>query len=182
MANCVSKCAPDVANGTGVKSGVSWVPDGVILIHLIHQEQSLMVPHFGELIFHSVVFCWWWFFVFQSNSHSLGGRAHQNVVRHVMSLACEFALAWFWQSKTKWNKNSILNFSDSHTVTTWGMVTCDLCVVPTSICSFTENVDMLSRVKQDLAFEEFCFLASAELVFHDFGELRGKCRGQDIAK
>jgi len=38
MAICVSKCAPNVVNGTGVKSGVSWVPDGVSLIHLIHQE------------------------------------------------------------------------------------------------------------------------------------------------
>jgi len=38
MAICMSKCAPNVVNGTGVKSGVSWVPDGVSLIHLIHQE------------------------------------------------------------------------------------------------------------------------------------------------
>jgi len=38
MAICMSKCAPTVVNGTGVKSGVSWMPDGVSLIHLIHQE------------------------------------------------------------------------------------------------------------------------------------------------
>jgi len=38
MAICMSKCTPNVVNGTGVKSGVSWVPDGVSLIHLIHQE------------------------------------------------------------------------------------------------------------------------------------------------
>jgi len=38
MAICMSKCAPNVVNGTGVKSGVSWMPDGVSLIHLIHQE------------------------------------------------------------------------------------------------------------------------------------------------
>jgi len=29
MAICMSKCASNVANGTGVMSGVSWVPDGV---------------------------------------------------------------------------------------------------------------------------------------------------------
>jgi len=34
----MSKCASNVVNGTGVKSGVSWMPDGVSLIHLIHQE------------------------------------------------------------------------------------------------------------------------------------------------
>jgi len=49
MAICMSKCAPNVVNGTGVKSGVSWVPDGVSLIHLIHQEQSPMVTHFSKL-------------------------------------------------------------------------------------------------------------------------------------
>jgi len=38
MAICMSKYAPNVVNGTGVKSGVSWMPDGVSLIHLIHQE------------------------------------------------------------------------------------------------------------------------------------------------
>jgi len=38
MAICMSKCASNVVNGTGVKSGVSWMPDGVSLIHLIHQE------------------------------------------------------------------------------------------------------------------------------------------------
>jgi len=32
MAICMSKCAPNVVNGTGVKSGVSWMPDGVSLI------------------------------------------------------------------------------------------------------------------------------------------------------
>jgi len=51
MAVCVSKCASDEANGTGVKSGDSWMPDGVSLIHLIHQEQSLMVTLFGKQIF-----------------------------------------------------------------------------------------------------------------------------------
>jgi len=29
MAICMSKCASNMANGTGVMSGVSWVPDGV---------------------------------------------------------------------------------------------------------------------------------------------------------
>jgi len=29
MAICMSKCASNVANGNGVMSGVSWVPDGV---------------------------------------------------------------------------------------------------------------------------------------------------------
>jgi len=38
MAICMSKCASNMVNGTGVKSGVSWMPDGVSLIHLIHQE------------------------------------------------------------------------------------------------------------------------------------------------
>jgi len=38
VAICMSKCAPNVVNGTVVKSGVSWMPDGVSLIHLIHQE------------------------------------------------------------------------------------------------------------------------------------------------
>jgi len=38
VAVCMSKCASNVANGTGVMSGVSWVPDGVSLISLIHQE------------------------------------------------------------------------------------------------------------------------------------------------
>jgi len=58
MAVCMSKCASDVANGTGVKSGVSWMPDGVSLIHLIHQEQSPMVTSFGKLLFHNGVICW----------------------------------------------------------------------------------------------------------------------------
>ena len=53
----MSKCASDVANGTDVKSGVSWVPDGVSLIHLIHQQQSPMVTSFSKLIFHCIVFC-----------------------------------------------------------------------------------------------------------------------------
>jgi len=38
MAICMSKCASNMVNGIGVKSGVSWMPDGVSLIHLIHQE------------------------------------------------------------------------------------------------------------------------------------------------
>jgi len=38
MAISMSKCASNVVNGTGVKSGVSWMPDGVSLIHLIHQK------------------------------------------------------------------------------------------------------------------------------------------------
>jgi len=38
MAICMSKCASNVVNGTGVKSGVSWMPDGVSLIQFIHQE------------------------------------------------------------------------------------------------------------------------------------------------
>jgi len=38
MAICMSKCASNVVNGTVVKSGVSWMPDRVSLIHLIHQE------------------------------------------------------------------------------------------------------------------------------------------------
>jgi len=58
---CVSNCAPNVTNWTGLKSGVSWAPDGVSLIHLIHQEQS-------KLHFCCVVFCWRWCFVFQSNN------------------------------------------------------------------------------------------------------------------
>jgi len=37
MAICMSKCAHNVVNGTGVRSNVSWIPDGVSLIHLIHQ-------------------------------------------------------------------------------------------------------------------------------------------------
>jgi len=40
MAIYVSKCASNVTNGTGVMSGVSWVPDGVSLISLIHRKQS----------------------------------------------------------------------------------------------------------------------------------------------
>jgi len=40
MAVCMSKCASDVANRTGVMSGVSWEPDGVSLISLIHRKQS----------------------------------------------------------------------------------------------------------------------------------------------
>jgi len=47
-----------VVNGTGVKSGVSWMPDGVSLIHLIHQEQSLMVTSFSKLLFYSAVIYW----------------------------------------------------------------------------------------------------------------------------
>jgi len=38
MSICMSKCAPNVVNGTGVRSVVSWMPDGVSLIRLIHQE------------------------------------------------------------------------------------------------------------------------------------------------
>jgi len=38
VAICMSKCASNVVNGTGVKSGVSWMSDGVSLIHSIHQE------------------------------------------------------------------------------------------------------------------------------------------------
>jgi len=38
MAICMSKCASNMVNGTGVKSGVSWMPDSVSLIHFIHQE------------------------------------------------------------------------------------------------------------------------------------------------
>jgi len=49
VAMCMSRCAPDVANGTCVKSGVSWAPDGVSLIHLIHQEPSPMVTCFSKL-------------------------------------------------------------------------------------------------------------------------------------
>jgi len=64
VAICMSKCAPNVANGTGVNSGVSWMPDGVSLIHLIHQEQSPMVTLFSKLLFCCMVICWWWFFVF----------------------------------------------------------------------------------------------------------------------
>jgi len=64
IAICMSKCAPNVANGIGVKSAVSWEPDGVSLIHLIHQEQSPMVTHFSKLLFCCVVFHWQWFFVF----------------------------------------------------------------------------------------------------------------------
>jgi len=64
MAICMSKCASNVANGTGVKSGVSWMPDGVSLIHFVHQEQSLMVTLFSKLLFYSIVICWSWFFVF----------------------------------------------------------------------------------------------------------------------
>ena len=59
MAICMSKCAPNVANGTGVKSGVSWMPDGVSLIHLIHQEQSPMVTLFSKLLFCCMVFYQW---------------------------------------------------------------------------------------------------------------------------
>jgi len=40
MAICVSKCASNAASGTGVVSGVSWAPDGVSLISLIHRKQS----------------------------------------------------------------------------------------------------------------------------------------------
>jgi len=54
----MSKCAPNMVNGNGVKSGVSWVPDGVSLIHLIHLEQSLMVTYFSKLLFCCVVFYW----------------------------------------------------------------------------------------------------------------------------
>ena len=64
MVICVSKCAPNVTKGTGVKSGVSWAPDGVSLIHLIHQEHSPMVTYFSKLLFCCVVFCWQWLFVF----------------------------------------------------------------------------------------------------------------------
>jgi len=59
VAICMSKCASNVANGTGVKSGVSWMPDGVSLIHLIHQEWSLMVTLFNKLLFCCKVFCQW---------------------------------------------------------------------------------------------------------------------------
>jgi len=39
VAICMSKCASNVAIGTGVMSGVSWVPDhGVSLISLIHRK------------------------------------------------------------------------------------------------------------------------------------------------
>ena len=38
MAICMSKCASNVANGTGVMSGVIWIPDGVSLISLIHRK------------------------------------------------------------------------------------------------------------------------------------------------
>jgi len=58
MAICVSKCAPNVANRTGVKSGVSWTPDGASLIHLIHQEWSLIVTFVGKLLFCNGVICW----------------------------------------------------------------------------------------------------------------------------
>ena len=35
---CMSKCRSNVANGTGVMSGVSWIPDGFSLISLIHRK------------------------------------------------------------------------------------------------------------------------------------------------
>ena len=58
MAICMSKCASNVVNGIGVKSGVSWMSDGVSLIHSIHQEYSLMVTLFSKLLFYSAVIYW----------------------------------------------------------------------------------------------------------------------------
>jgi len=54
----MSKCAPNVVNGTGVKSGVSWVPDGVSLILHPAVEWSIMVTYFSKLLFYHRVFYW----------------------------------------------------------------------------------------------------------------------------
>jgi len=64
MAICMSKCASNVANGTGVMSGVSWVPDSVSCDLFEPQEVELMVTLFSKLLFYSIVIYWSWFFVF----------------------------------------------------------------------------------------------------------------------
>jgi len=58
MAICMSKCASNVANGTGVKSGVSWVPDGVSCDLFAPQEVEIMVTLFSKLLFYSTVIYW----------------------------------------------------------------------------------------------------------------------------
>jgi len=58
MAICMSKCASNVANGTGVMSGVSWVPDGVSCDLFAPQEVELMVTLFSKLLFYNSVVCW----------------------------------------------------------------------------------------------------------------------------
>ena len=58
MAICMSKCASNVANGTGVMSGVSWVPDGVSCDLFAPQEVELMVTLFSKLLFYSTVIYW----------------------------------------------------------------------------------------------------------------------------
>ena len=58
MAICMSKCASNVANGTGVMSGVSWVPDAVSCDLFAPQEVELMVTLFSKLLFYSAVIYW----------------------------------------------------------------------------------------------------------------------------
>jgi len=58
MAICMSKCASNVANGTGVMSGVSWVPDGVSCDLFAPQEVESMVTLFSKLLFYNSVICW----------------------------------------------------------------------------------------------------------------------------
>jgi len=70
---CVSKFASDVANVTGVISGVSWVPDGVSLIRLIHGKQSWMVTS-ANWFSHAWSFASGYFFVFQSNNWGILSR------------------------------------------------------------------------------------------------------------
>lgn len=55
----MSKCAPNVLNGTAVRSGVNWCQMVSIVVDLIHcpaVERSLMVTCFSKLLFHNRVF------------------------------------------------------------------------------------------------------------------------------
>jgi len=58
MTTCMSKCASDVANGTGFMSGVSCVPDGVNCELFDPPEVEFMVTSFGKLLFYNSVICW----------------------------------------------------------------------------------------------------------------------------
>jgi len=58
VAVCMSKCASNVANGTGVMSGVSWAPDGVSCDLFDPPEVEFMVTLFSKLLFYNSAICW----------------------------------------------------------------------------------------------------------------------------
>jgi len=105
IAVCVSKCPSDVANGTGVMSGVSWVPDGVSCGLFDPPEQSSMVTLFGKLLFCSAVICWSSSLCFDPTVTT--GTASQSATLPQPCLSCRATLPGSHQSQVQRDKRFV---------------------------------------------------------------------------